>query len=70
MTQVEIENIKTYTGGHKKFAMVLCLKIINLGPTQEKIKKIAVVRCLKTINVRPEQGKIKIAMVLCLKIQT
>ena len=51
--------------------MVLCLKIINLGPTQEKIKKKnAVVRCLKTINVRPEQGKIKIAMVLCLKIQT
>ena len=39
MTQVEIENIKTYTRGHKKIAMVLCLKIINLGPTQEKIKK-------------------------------
>ena len=39
MTQVEIENIKTYTRGHKKFAMVLCLKIINLGPIQEKIIK-------------------------------
>ena len=42
----------------QKIALVLCLKMINLGPTQEKIK-IAVVRCLKRINLRPTQGEIQ-----------
>ena len=44
--------------------MVLCLKTINLRPTQEKTKKIAMVLCLKAINLRPTQEKIKKTTIL------
>ena len=60
------DQLGTYTR-EIKFAVVRCLKRINLRPTQGEKQKNAMVLCLKTINLRPTQGSNKFTIVLCLK---